>query len=301
MKIQHYVKNLKRKPLRLAAWLGGNRSLGLPLSETTVCYSVDGSQFSSFQEICRFAERHGFDWSSVADRETIHEWVHEEEIHKNEGALRLSIDILLRHIASQPDGWYVIWHDDVVLDRKHADFCKFLETIADPTVEIILGFVVDPYHIEDKLDDTDYQEAFFSRVYWWEHKEENTHTDLPLYESCIGLENDGCIIVTPQGAAKLLAFGETLKGAAYEFLLFWYLHEAELRPYVWTIQEQYTEYIGHTIGGDIWPLPDDLMPAGWTHFWRAAENGEVWDLSRMPIKPLLECKGTWDLMQPQNS
>ena len=266
-------------------WLAGNKATGLPLTDTTICYGVDAQQFDDWQQLCGFAKQWDFDWNSVSEIETL-DARRNETVRKNEGALRLTFDILLRHISEQPDGWYVIWHDDTVLATPYTEYTEFLEQIGtDSEVCVVLGVSTKlHWHAETRARDSQR----------WEQRRKRTHSEFPLYQGVAGMLGDVQIAVTPRGAKHLLQVSQDFKGMSYEFLLYEHLPLDD--PHVWSfLSEDYFEVWGLQMSGDIWPMSTESGKM-WLRAWQELEAGNIVPIRLTDMHILRRCSGYWELM-----
>ena len=116
---QHYLINLKRRPERLYAWLGGQAQRGFDFEKLTVVEAYDGTGFNSqravFEPVSDFLLERGLDYTTgfspvepKIDRRGI------------AGLLITTLCILLhqeeRIHTLNADDYFLLWEDDVYLN-----------------------------------------------------------------------------------------------------------------------------------------------------------------------------------------
>ena len=282
MQIKHFVKNLKRRPLRLGLFLAVFERLNFPLEDVTICHSVDAAQFEDLKQLCRHAKRWGFDWESVSEIRDFGGQHESGELGKRQAALRLTEDILLRHISGLPQGWYFLWHDDFFPDVDYSEYLELYEQIGiDSEVQVVSGVNYEPGEEEYKPK--------------WHHQRALKHPKFPLHQGISGMECSSVLAVTPKGAKHLIAFGDQYRGLSLEWLLFRYLPSED--RHVWTDLEPKMDNLWDIVGGDIWE--DGIARVAWNLAWDALRSGDIIPVHRHEIKNLRACGAHWDLMLPK--
>lgn len=243
--MKHYVINLKDKPNRLAMWVGGQYAQGFSIKEikeTVLCYGIDGRQFDSVISLADLAISLGIDW------QVIHDYSHHHISRKTgHASLRLGIDLILHDIKTQPSGWYAIWHDDEILNMPYSEFLNFFEDVSKISNVQVVATHTD-YWIDDRITDKNSEHNKRAQQLW-ASKESRRHPDIPLYRGCVGSGFDRCLVLTPEGAKRLLEFGEYRVSASYEILCFHCLTEAH--EHFWSTVDNLSRDIGSLLGSDI--------------------------------------------------
>lgn len=279
MLIKHFVKNLERRPLRLGLFLAVFERLNFPLEAVTICHSVDALQFTDLKQLCVFANLWGFDWEKVSDMQDFGGQHKNAERGKRQAALRLTEDILLRHISELSDGWYFLWHDDFFPDVDYSAYLELYEKIGiDSEVQVVSGVNYEPGEQEYKPK--------------WHHQRTLKHPHFPLHQGISGMECSSVLAVTPVGAKHLIAFGDPYRGLSLEWLLFCYLPSED--RHVWTDLEPKVDNLWDIVGGDIWA--DGIERVAWNLAWDALRSGDIIPIRRHEIKNLSDCGAHWDLM-----
>ena len=289
MRIKHFVKNLRCRFLRLGLFLAASEGLGLPMKDMTICYSVDAAKFKNWETLCKFAKGWGFDWDSVSQMETFPDRP-DAGIRKREGALRLTFDILLRHISEQPEGWYILWHDDFIPNVDYNAYSELYRNIGTRSeVQIVAGEAVKYTWEEGKKR---------RNIGRWNRRRARVHPEFPLHRGVSGMENDAHLAVTPEGAKHLLGlFQGEHAGKAYEYSLFELLPASD--RHVWTDLRLKVDNLWDIVGGDIWA--DGMQSrVGWNLAWDALRTGRILPLDPSEMKIREVCGAEWDLMIPNS-
>jgi len=196
VRLQHYVINLERRPERLWAWLGAQDRIGFPVEEVTVFYGVDAHAFGSIGEVIQYAKQHGL--IDLPDKDPSDASF---TLFGTTG-LRLSYDFLLRKIAGlDSKTWYVIWLDDMALrnvsQHPYEDFKNILFNV--PSDAKIIQVFSDGNNVLEK------------------------HSQSPFLYGTTGRGFDHCIVVSPEGAERLIQIGELANLFPYDAIAtkFW--------------------------------------------------------------------------------
>ena len=234
--MKHYVLNLRRKPFRLGLWLGWNSDKGLPASDVTVCYALDRRGYKNLMEVGQHACSMGLDW-------VLEPWF--EDAKPGISPVSVGKDLILHVIKDSDPGWYAIWEDDYVLDIEYSEFLQFLWDVAsDPNVQVIAFDKV--RWVSDGEDTAEFNKMARRR---WLDRDSNTHPFLPLYQGCVGYCFESVMVVTPQGAARLLELRK--RGdywSSYEWLVFTKIPQDTAN--FWTAIPEFVKGIGWITGSD---------------------------------------------------
>ena len=282
MRVKHFVLNLYRRPLRLGIFLAAFKGMGFPLSDLMICSAVDALQFDNWKALCNFANLWGFDWKGVWEQSVTDQRNH-KGIRKAEGALRLGIDILLRYISEEPEGWYILWADDYVPGVVYTDFIDLYKQLGTHTeTQVIAEVSLEP------------GEAGY------ESKKEmrnQKHSYLDLHRGISGMESDTVLAVTPKGAKHILEMSKLHVGISYELFFLEYL--LTTNRHIWTCLDLRVNNLWDIVGGDIWADGSEDR-SGWNVARKALYNGEIIPIHRQDMKMITECETEWDLMQAKS-
>ena len=219
---QNYVISLERTPERLWTWMGANDALGLPHHSVTVYRGVDWKDFQNNAEIAEFLREQGLSFANTERIENMRWGPHFSN--------RASKWMVIKHITEQPDGWYLMWEDDVSLDVPYAVLQWMLGGVPeDIGVVSCYGHPV-PTHMDIWTERTEVKGAKF------------------LYEGFIGFGAEHCLCLRPWGAEKFLEICGEKYPANIEGLVCDLNIQPSLRTFTATVTQNYVHHGGNISG-----------------------------------------------------
>jgi len=188
---RHYVLNLKKRSLRLGAWLGSNIAFGFPVDRETltIVSGIDASRYGAFEDIVD----DGID-SDIKELEILKDLSGPINFrYKGLLAATIAQVRILKRIekGSKANTWSVVWEDDCILNGRYE---AHFPNMTVPEDACILQ-IAKNHHYRENPEDPYLSENpnFYKGLRYPNH--DDAH-----YSMCFSQ----CYAVNPKGASMLL-------------------------------------------------------------------------------------------------